>query len=208
MSLSLQSNKSDNSTDIYQESNYLLQRNALGSIVNILPQMNYTLSNNAQYSLTKSLIGKADYELPIGENSKFEAGYRIDRNTNFYDNTANEADGLNVQFYSLNKFTNVTNYDELFNAFYAQFRSKIGKFGYQLGLRDELSNVKVDYRNLEGTTINNNKNYNNLFPSVYLSYDLGKDNQFLLNYSRRIDRPRSWFLIPYFSITDNQKIWN
>lgn len=207
VSLSLQSNKSDNSTDIYQESNYLLQRNALGSIVNILPQMNYTLSNNAQYSLTKSLIGKADYELPIGENSKFEAGYRIDRNTNFYDNTANEADGLNVPFYSLNKFTNVTNYDELFNAFYAQFRSKIGKFGYQLGLRDELSNVKVDYRNLEGTTINNNKNYNNLFPSVYLSYDLGKDNQFLLNYSRRIDRPRSWFLIPYFSITDNQNLF-
>lgn len=207
VSLSVQSNKSDNATDIYQESDYLLQRDTSGNIVNILPQMNYTLSNNAQYSLTKSLIGKIDYELPIGENSKLEAGYRIDRNTNFYDNTANEADGLNIPFSPLNKFTNVTNYDELFNAFYAQFRSKIGKFGYQLGVRDELSNVKVDYRNLEGTTINNNKNYNNLFPSVYLSYDLGKDNQFLLNYSRRIDRPRSWFLIPYFSITDNQNLF-
>jgi outer membrane receptor protein involved in Fe transport len=207
VSLSLQSNKSDNATDIYQESDYLLQRDPTGNIVNILPQMTYTLSNNAQYSLTKSVIGKVDYELPLGENSKLEAGYRIDRNTNFYDNTANEADGLNIPFAPLNKFTNVTNYDELFNAFYAQFRSKIGKLGYQLGVRDELSNVKVDYRNLEGTTIDNNKNYNNLFPSVYLSYDLGKDNQFLLNYSRRIDRPRSWFLIPYFSITDNQNLF-
>ncbi|MDH6253277.1 iron complex outermembrane receptor protein [Chryseobacterium sp. H1D6B] len=207
VSLSLQRNRSNNYTDIYQESNFATTLDNTGNVIGITPQMNYQLSNNSQYSLTKSLIGKVDYELPLGDNSKLEAGYRIDRNTNFYDNTANQADNLNVPFYPLAKFTNVTNYDELFNAFYLQFRSKIGKLGYQLGLRDELSNVKVDYRNLEGETINNNKNYNNLFPSVFLSYDLGKDNQFLLNYSRRIDRPRSWFLIPYFSITDNQNLF-
>ncbi|WP_027386544.1 TonB-dependent receptor domain-containing protein [Chryseobacterium gregarium] len=209
-SLSAQSNKSDNTTDIYEESDFSTVLNNSGNVIGIVPGMNYTLSNNSQYSRTKTLIGKLDYELPIGESSKFEAGYRIDSNNNFYDNTANEADGLNVPFSVLNKFTNVTNYDELFNAFYVQFRSKVGNFGYQLGLRDELSNVKVDYRNLEGGekgTVNNNKNYNNLFPSVFLSYDLGKDNQFLLNYSRRIDRPRSWFLIPYFSITDNQNLF-
>ena len=208
VSLSLQRNKSDNYTDISQESNFIITRDAAGNITNILPQMSYELSNNSQYSLTKTLIGKIDYELPIGENSKLEAGYRIDRNDNFYDNTANEALGLNIPYAPLGKFTNVTNYDELFNAFYLQFRSKIGKFGYQLGLRDEISNVKVNYRNLEGSkTIDENKNYNNLFPSVFLSYDLGKDNQFLINYSRRIDRPRSWFLIPYFSITDNQNLF-
>lgn len=208
VSLSLQRNKSDNYTDISQESNFIITRDAAGNITNILPQMSYELSNNSQYSLTKTLIGKIDYELPIGENSKLEAGYRIDRNDNFYDNTANEALGLNIPYAPLGKFTNVTNYDELFNAFYLQFRSKIGKFGYQLGLRDEISNVKVNYRNLEGSKpIDENKNYNNLFPSVFLSYDLGKDNQFLINYSRRIDRPRSWFLIPYFSITDNQNLF-
>ncbi|SIQ56124.1 Outer membrane receptor proteins, mostly Fe transport [Chryseobacterium sp. RU37D] len=207
VSLSLQRNRSRNYTDIFQEDNFTIIRDTNNQITDITHDMQYELSNNSQYSLSKTLIGKIDYELPIGENSKLEAGYRIDRNTNFYDNTANQADNLNAPFYTLNKFTNITNYDELFNAFYLQFRSKIGKFGYQLGLRDEISNVKVDYRNLEGTTINNNKNYNNLFPSVYLSYDLGKDNQFLLNYSRRIDRPRSWFLIPYFSITDNQNLF-
>lgn len=207
VSLSLQSNKSDNYTDINEESNFVILRNESGSITDILPQMNYELSNNSQYSRTKSLVGKIDYELPLGENSKLEAGYRIDRNDNFYDNTANEADGFDVPFYTLDKFTNTTNYDELFNAFYLQFRSKIGKLGYQLGLRDEISNVKVNYINLEGDAINKNKNYNNLFPSIFLSYEVGKDNQFLLNYSRRIDRPRSWFLIPYFSITDNQNLF-
>lgn len=208
VSLSLQRNRSNNYTDIYEESDFKIIRDIKGDITNINPEMNYELSNNTQYSLTKSVIGKIDYELPIGENSKLEAGYRIDKNDNFYDNTANQALGLNIPFDPLGKFTNVTNYDELFNAFYLQFRSKIGKLGYQLGLRDELSNVKVDYRNLEGSnSINENKTYNNLFPSVFLSYDLGKDNQFLLNYSRRIDRPRSWFLVPYFSITDNQNLF-
>lgn len=216
VSLSLQRNRSNNYTDIFQESNFKIRRDELdvdndddfNEIIGIDRAMSYQVSNNSQYSLTKTIIGKVDYELPIGENSKLEAGYRIDSNNNFYDNTAND---LNLPLTLMPKFTNVTNYDELFNAFYLQFRSKIGKFGYQLGLRDELSNVKVNYRNLDTdpktNSINNNKNYNNLFPSVYLSYDLGKDNQFLLNYSRRIDRPRSWFLIPYFSITDNQNIF-
>lgn len=208
VSLSLQRNRSNNYTDIYQESDFVTDLDNSGNIINIKPEMNYELSNNTQYSLTKSVIGKIDYELPLGENSKLEAGYRIDRNDNFYDNTANQALGLNIPFDPLGKFTNVTTYDEMFNAFYLQFRSKVGKFGYQLGLRDEQSNVKVDYRNLEGSKpINENKSYNNLFPSVFLSYDLGKDNQFLLNYSRRIDRPRSFFLVPYFSITDNQNIF-
>lgn len=208
VSLSLQRNRSNNYTDIYQESDFKITRSSLGQITDILPEMDYQLSNNTQYSLTKSVIGKIDYELPISENSKLEAGYRIDRNDNFYDNTANQALALNTPFSPLGKFTNVTNYDEMFNAFYLQFRSKVGKLGYQLGLRDELSNVKVDYRNLEGSKpINENKTYNNLFPSVFLSYDLGKESQFLLNYSRRIDRPRSFFLVPYFSITDNQNIF-
>ena len=217
VSLSLQSNKSNNYTDISETSDYRLKLDYEddtddtdednGSVIDILREMRYNLSNNSQYSRTKSLVGKIDYELPLGENSKLEAGYRVDRNANFYDNTANQADGLADPFYTLNKFTNTTNYDEFFNAFYLQFRSKIGKLGYQLGLRDELSNVKVDYKNLEGDVINNNKTYNNLFPSVFLSYEVGKDNQFLLNYSRRIDRPRSWFLIPYFSITDNQNLF-
>ena len=95
------------------------------------------------------------------------------------------------------------------NAVYAQFKSRIGNLGYQLGVRDELSQINFDYKNLSGTdNINNRKkNYNNLFPSVFLSYNFSKDNQLLINYSRRIDRPRSFFLVPYFSFNDSQNIF-
>lgn len=191
LSLSLQRNKSTNNTDIMETNSGIFALNDI----------------TTQEQVRKSVIGKVDYELPIGENSKLEAGYRIDYNHNNYDNDVLESTALNPTYVYLPKFTNLTDYKETFNAVYAQFKSRIGNFGYQIGLRDEISNVKVDYSNLAGDVIKKDKSYNNLFPSVYLSYELAKDNQFLLNYSRRIDRPRSWFLVPYFSLTDNQNLF-
>src|SRR5690606_24759317 len=48
------------------------------------------------------------------------------------------------------------------------------------------------------------KNYTEFFPSVFLSYNLGKNNQLLLNYSRRINRPRAFSLIPFMSFDDDR----
>lgn len=202
LSLSLQRNSSRNRTTYTQLSDidYL----ALGDVF----QDYNMIDNDRTYSRTKTVVAKADYELPIGEVSKLEAGYRFDRNQNYYNNygdSSTNTDLSNPVFAVNGDFTSVTNYKEMFNAFYAQFKSKIGNFGYQLGLRDEISKVDVDFRSLTNTTEPEiHKSYNNLFPSVFLSYDLGKNNQLLLNYSRRIDRPRSFFLIPYSSRNDSQ----
>ena len=193
-SLSLQRNKSNNDTNVDETQN---NQFVLQNIIN-------------QETLNKSLVAKLDYELPLGENSKIEAGYRLDMNTNDYNNDVQERNLENPTLSFLQDYTYDAIYKETFNAFYAQFKSKIGKLGYQVGLRNELSNVKIDYRNLNPTeaAINTNKNYNNLFPSVYLSYEISKDNQFLLNYSKRIDRPRSFFMIPNPSYSDNQNIFD
>lgn len=188
LSLSLQSNKSNNNSGIgeYLDSNFV--RNDISDRI----------------STNKTAIGKIDYELPIGENSKLEAGYRLDSNNNDYTSVVTSTVSDPVIGY----YNNSTIYKEMFNAFYVQFRSKIGNFGYQLGLRDEQSNIKIDYQNQGGDTpINNTKNYNNLFPSVYLSYDVTKDNQILLNYSRRIDRPRSFFMVPYSNYSNRQNVF-
>ena len=193
VSVSLQSNRTYNDTDVTQTENNLF---ALQNMI-------------IQTTRNKTLVGKADYELPIGENSKIEAGYRIDINNNTYDNDVSERTASVPNFYFLNNFTYNAYYREMFNAGYVQFKSKIGKVGYQLGLRNEHSKIDIKYSNLDYYTpnIDNTKNYNNLFPSVFLSYELSKDNQFLLNYSKRIDRPRSFFLIPNPSYTDNQNIF-
>ncbi|KFE99721.1 TonB-dependent receptor [Chryseobacterium formosense] len=195
LSVSLQSNRSYNDTNVNQVTNNIFE---LQNSIN-------------QNTRNKTLVGKADYELPIGENSKIEAGYRIDINNNNYDNDVLERYSSDVDFHYLNNFTYNANYREMFNAGYVQFKSKIGKLGYQVGLRNEYSNVDIQYSNLnpdpEDRNIDNKKSYNNLFPTVFLSYEIAKDNQFLVNYSRRIDRPRSFFLIPNPSYSDNQNIF-
>lgn len=191
LSLSLQRNRSYNDTDVTQTNDDIF------ALQNIIDQ---TTRNN-------TVVAKADYELPIGENSKIEAGYRLDINKNTYNNDVLERlPSSNFQY--LTDFTYDANYKEMFNAAYVQFKSKIGNLGYQLGLRNENSRIDIDYQNLNpNSLIDKTKNYNNLFPSVFLSYEIAKDNQFLINYSRRIDRPRSFFLIPNPSYSDNQNIF-
>lgn len=192
LSLSLQRNRTNTDTNVNDTNNGIF---SLQDIIN-------------QNTINKSIVGKVDYELPIGEKSKIEAGYRLDSNGNDYDNNVQESTSSSPTLNYLGDYTFDAKYKELFNAFYAQFKSKIGNFGYQVGLREEISKVNIDYQNLSGDQINKEKNYNNLFPSVFLSYELGKDNQFLLNYSKRIDRPRSFFMIPNPSYTDNQNIFD
>ncbi|RZJ27608.1 MAG: TonB-dependent receptor, partial [Chryseobacterium sp.] len=196
LSLSLQSNRSNNDTNIKEYDNY----SPITSLENIINQK----------TKNKNIVAKADYELPIGEISKLEAGYRLDSNNNTYDNNVQESTTADPALQYLGLYTYDANYKELFNAFYLQFKSKIGKIGYQVGLRDEVSQVTIDYHNLQGSdpVDNKKKTYNNLFPSVFLSYEFAKDNQLLLNYTRRIDRPRGFFLIPNPNYSDNQNIFD
>ncbi|TXI90170.1 MAG: TonB-dependent receptor [Chryseobacterium sp.] len=186
-----------------------LQRNRSDNIYGILETYDHrrdVQDVSRRHSVSKTIIGKADYELPIGEQSKLEAGYRLDVNDNTYDNFVSSTSNNPY----IPSYNNNTDYKEVFNAFYLQFKSKIGeKFAYQLGLRDELSNVSINYinQNPNDKRIDKTKNYNNLFPSVFLSYDLSKNNQILLNYSRRIDRPRSFFMVPFPNYSNSQNIF-
>lgn len=194
LALSLQRNRSNNFTGIDET------KNSAFNLLNIINQK----------TINKTWVGKVDYELPIGEYSSLSAGYRLDVNENDYNNMVQESTGKNPDLVYLGLYSYTANYKEMFNAFYLQFKSKIGKLGYQVGLRDELSNITIDYHNLLGTNPvdNRKKNYNNVFPSVFLSYEISKDNQFLVNYSRRIDRPRSFFMIPNPNYNNNLNIFD
>ncbi|WP_326983034.1 TonB-dependent receptor [Chryseobacterium sp. MYb264] len=191
LSLSLQRSRSYNDTNI---------DDTIDDLKNVINQN----------TINKSVIGKIDYELPIGENSKLEAGYRVDINSNDYSNDVKESTSTKPVLDFLTPYTYDATYKETFNAFYLQFKSKIGKLGYQVGVRDELSNVDINYQSLNPNVdkLITTKNYNNLFPSVYLSYEFAKDNQLLVNYTRRIDRPRSFFMIPNPNYNDNQNIFD
>lgn len=171
---SFQDSKNNSISDIFDNRN--------------ITQTLFQYSNISDFS-QKTWIGKLDYELPIGENSKLEAGARFDYNNNDINNSYAE-----VQNGIYNIFEDVTgtnNFTQKNSAFYAQFKSKIDRFGYQLGVRNENINIDINSKNLLTGDFQKSKSYREFFPSVFLSYDITENGQLGLNYSRRIQRPRS-----------------
>lgn len=199
---SFQTNKSDGGNQIIQ--NFFVN--------NILQNAGNSINNVLTDSKSRTFIGKADYELPLGEKSRIEAGARYDYNRNTYDYFVNQSnDG--APLFQRYDFTSNTVYAENILGVYAQFKSKIGeKLAYQLGLRSELSKIDIDFNTFDknGNPIQNptvNKNYTKFFPTVFLSYNITDDSQFLLNYSRRINRPRAFSMIPFMSFDDDRNLF-
>lgn len=163
------------------------------------PNSNERTLNNQNEN--RSLL-QADYVLPIGENSRFEAGYRGSFTTLETDARAEILkDGV---FVNNEDYTNFLQYKEKVNALYSQFGSKIGKFSYLFGLRWEDSNIDV---NLIDSNQYNNKRYNNFFPSAFLTYSFTENTNVSVSYSRRINRPRGRFLNPFSGLESNINIF-
>jgi iron complex outermembrane recepter protein len=144
---------------------------------------------------------KTDFTFPLKKTAKIETGLKTS-----YVTTDNDA------LYQLNSpsgyvtdegKTNHFIYKENINAAYVNFSQQIKKWGVQAGLRAENTNAK-------GHQVGNStrpdslftKNYTNLFPTVYLSYQANKKNTFSVNYGRRIDRPDYDDLNPFYYFLD------
>lgn len=155
-----------------------------------------TRKNNSQ---GRNLV-QADYVLPLGKNSQLEAGYRGNFINSIQDYQVEQFNTATQQYENIVGFTNKLNYIESVNALYTQFGSKINKFSYLLGLRYEDSHIEVNQITSE---IFKTKNYNNFFPSAFLTYQVSDDLNFTLNYSKRITRPRDRFINPFASYTSN-----
>jgi len=65
-----------------------------------------------------------------------------------------------------------------------------------LGLRTEITDVKV---RLTNTNENFDYNYSELFPTINFGFERNDNQSFTLGYSRRLRRPRYWFLNPFES---------
>lgn len=148
------------------------------------------------------ILVQADYVLPLGEDSRFEAGYRGSFTTLETDARAETL--LEGEWVNNANYTNFLQYKEKVNALYTQYGSKFGKFSYLIGLRWEDSNIDV---NLLTTDDYNKKRYNNFFPSAFLTYEFSEKNNVSLSYSRRINRPRGRFLNPFSGLESNINVF-
>ena len=142
--------------------------------------------------------GKVDYTLPLKNNARFEAGFKssyvkTDNNAN-YDSIRNGE--IHHDYNRSNHFL----YEENINAAYVNYNRALGKkWNGQFGLRMENTNAKG---NQLSTSIRFKRNYTQLFPTVYLQYSANKNNQFVINYGRRINRPDYEDLNPFIHFLD------
>ena len=158
----------------------------------------------------KQYLFQVDYVNPIGKDGKFEVGLRSSIRDIRNDYEVNEFDDNIWQpllDFRGNPLSNNFKYDEDIHAAYAIFGNKKGKFSYQFGLRGEYSQVVTE---LVETNELNDRDYFNLFPSAFFNYKFSEKNAVQLSYSRRIRRPRFWYLNPFFTFSDarNQRTGN
>lgn len=166
------------------------------------PEIDNTFERTLNDEDENRQLVQADYVYPFGEGNQFEAGYRGSFTELVTDSKAEELQG-NVWVTNPN-FTNLLEYKEKVNAFYAQFGSKIGNFSYLLGLRWEDSDIDVNLVNADDY---NNKRYDNFFPSAFLTYEFSESSNVSISYSRRINRPRGRFINPFSSLASNINIF-
>ncbi len=139
-----------------------------------------------------------DYTLPVKDKDKFEAGMQW-RNRKSVDNTELWLyDDTTGKIERIDEYSHKVDYTNNIYAAYALYGGFAGDFGYQAGLRTEYT-----YRNIEmaGETpaIIDRWDY---FPTIHISYNLPLEQQVMASYSRRIDRPRGWWLEPFITWVD------
>lgn len=146
---------------------------------------------------------KIDYKLPINENYTFESGYQS-RIGSSEDNTEYYLQNLITNIYELQPgFSHHVEYDRNIHSVYSMLANLSDKFGYQIGLRGEYT-----YRMVKTVDLNQSFKIDrwDYFPTAHFSYTFTKGNQAMLSYTRRIDRPRGWYLEPFQTRTDAYNI--
>jgi len=146
---------------------------------------------------------KLDYVLPLAAGYKIEAGGQVQIQGNTDDNSVYMFDATSGDYVYQDSFSYTTNYTRNTYAAYGIFGGEWGNFGYQAGLRMEYT-----YRLLE--LEDSGESYKidrpDYFPTLHFSYKLPADQEMMLSYTRRIERPRGHELEPFYTWEDANNI--
>ncbi len=143
---------------------------------------------------------QTDYADPITSSMKIEAGLRAAfRNfTSFNNNFVQTTPG---QYLLIPGLSNDYKFNDELYAGYLTFSHQRKKLSYQLGLRAESSSYT-------GNLVSKNQKFKteyplSLFPSAFATYKLNDKEDMQLNYSRKINRPNFFQLIPFIDYSDS-----
>jgi len=208
--LSFKHNFAKDGHNITADANYNSSNNGSSTDINSLsysapgvrkyhnPYLQQTLGNGYNHYTTI----QSDYENPLSDDSKFEAGIRLAIRDFKTDNEQFTGDSVTQPVISP-KATSVYKYTDQVYAAYGTYSFKTKRFGFQLGLRAESSDYHGNMTKPNDTTFKVSYPIS-LFPSVYITYKLTESQSFQLNYSRKINRPNFFQILPAYNFTDPQ----
>ncbi|KXK42306.1 MAG: TonB-dependent receptor [Bacteroidetes bacterium OLB11] len=141
-----------------------------------------------------------DYTRSISKNMRLDIGEK-----SYYNNFKSENNPtiqyLNQPEIVENILVNHYNFNQQVHGIYTNIASQFKNTGIQLGLRGE-------YFDLKGTVYQYNANVSNsylgLFPTLFLTQKLSSNQDINFNYSRRVNRPSFFQLIPYIDVSNPQ----
>lgn len=149
----------------------------------------------------KILRLKLDYTYPINDKMKFEAGYQSRlRNT--------PGDYIHENYISGNWIVDDTYSNELsfirnIHSLYSSLSGEIIGLQYMLGIRGEYTDRLIDQ-------ITSGESYPlqrfDYFPSLHLTKELSKSQQIQISYSKRVNRPRHWYMNPFPGYADSYSV--
>ncbi len=155
---------------------------------------------------------QTDYVNPINDSTKIETGVK-----SFFNRSSTKSETFNYsttsnEYVVFPDLTNDYSITSMTNAAYINYSSRFrGSIYYQGGLRFEQS----DY---QGKITNKNLMFSysypsswstlqySLFPAVYFSKKFKHNQEIQLNFSRKINRPNFFQLMPYILYADNMNI--
>lgn len=145
---------------------------------------------------------QSDFESKITDKQKLETGLRTAIRFFKNDNTQSFFDEVKNDFVELPFISTQYQFTDQVYAAYANYIIQGKKWNYQGGLRIESSDYK-------GTEFNRDSSFEvkfpvSLFPSLFITHKLDDKQDLQLNYSRRVNRPNFFQLIPFFDYSDPQ----
>lgn len=142
---------------------------------------------------------RVNYKRPLSATMKMEAGAQGRYRDAAEDNTVYYLDIDKNEYELQEKFSHNVEYFRNIHAGYALMNGEYEQFGWQAGFRAEYTYRKIELKDLNDDFTIDRWDY---FPTLHLSYKLHSDQQLMASYSRRIDRPRGWYLEPFITWSD------
>ena len=185
-----------------QDGSEQLEYNFANENYDILPELSPEKNRNLETEDESEYRFQVDYTKPF-EDGKFEAGYQARIDDQMGDVIFQEYDPDTDLWNSIDSNSSESIFFRNIQGAYAQYAGKLNKIQYQVGIRGEYTYRLIEYANFNSS---NTINRIDFYPSLHIARQFENDQQLMMSYSKRVDRPRSYFLDSVPSYVDRNTV--